>query len=58
MNKKTTTGCTLLILLAWISATALAGQLPQGLVYLDQEWWHFTLKDEPFPETYFNFPVQ
>ncbi|MBN1106369.1 MAG: M15 family metallopeptidase [Deltaproteobacteria bacterium] len=23
-----------------------------------QEWWHFTLKDEPFPNTYFDFPVQ
>lgn len=23
-----------------------------------QEWWHFTLKTEPFPETYFNFPVR
>lgn len=23
-----------------------------------QEWWHFTLKNEPFPNTYFNFPVQ
>ncbi|QSH40055.1 M15 family metallopeptidase [Lentisphaerota bacterium ZTH] len=22
------------------------------------EWWHFTLKDEPFKETYFNFPVK
>ena len=21
------------------------------------EWWHFTLKDEPFPDTYFDFPV-
>ena len=21
------------------------------------EWWHFRLKDEPFPDTYFNFPV-
>ena len=21
------------------------------------EWWHFTLKDEPFPDTYFEFPV-
>ena len=21
------------------------------------EWWHFTLRDEPFPETYFNFVV-
>jgi D-alanyl-D-alanine dipeptidase len=23
-----------------------------------KEWWHFTLKREPFPHTYFNFPVQ
>jgi zinc D-Ala-D-Ala dipeptidase len=23
-----------------------------------KEWWHFTLKGEPFPDTYFNFPVQ
>ncbi|MBQ6208189.1 MAG: M15 family metallopeptidase [Prevotella sp.] len=22
------------------------------------EWWHFTLKDEPFPDTYFTFPVK
>ncbi|MBO4657591.1 MAG: M15 family metallopeptidase [Bacteroidales bacterium] len=21
-----------------------------------EEWWHFTLVDEPFPDTYFNFP--
>lgn len=24
----------------------------------DKEWWHFTLRDEPFPETYFDFPVK
>ncbi len=24
---------------------------------IDQEWWHFTYTDEPFPDTYFNFPV-
>lgn len=23
-----------------------------------QEWWHFTLRNEPFPNTYFNFLVQ
>jgi D-alanyl-D-alanine dipeptidase len=23
-----------------------------------REWWHFTLKGEPYPGTYFNFPVQ
>ena len=22
------------------------------------EWWHFTLKNEPFPDTYFTFPVK
>ena len=22
------------------------------------EWWHFTLANEPFPDTYFNFPVR
>ena len=28
-----------------------------GFVPVDCEWWHFTLKDEPFPDTYFEFPV-
>ena len=28
-----------------------------GFSTLDCEWWHFTLKDEPYPETYFDFPV-
>ena len=22
-----------------------------------KEWWHFTLNDEPYPETYFDFPI-
>ncbi|AUC22295.1 peptidase M15 [Polaribacter sejongensis] len=22
------------------------------------EWWHFTLRYEPFPKTYFNFPIE
>ena len=22
-----------------------------------REWWHFTLSDEPYPETYFDFPL-
>jgi D-alanyl-D-alanine dipeptidase len=22
------------------------------------EWWHYTLADEPFPETYFDFDVE
>ena len=32
--------------------------LRHGFKALDSEWWHFTLKDEPFPDTYFNFPVR
>ncbi len=28
-----------------------------GFVPIDCEWWHFTLEDEPFPDTYFDFPV-
>src|SRR5262249_23614436 len=24
----------------------------------DKEWWHFTLNNEPFPDTYFDFPVR
>jgi zinc D-Ala-D-Ala dipeptidase len=23
-----------------------------------REWWHFTLRGEPFPHSYFNFPVK
>jgi len=23
-----------------------------------KEWWHYTLRDEPFPSTYFGFPVR
>jgi zinc D-Ala-D-Ala dipeptidase len=23
-----------------------------------KEWWHFTLRGEPFPDSYFDFPVQ
>ena len=32
--------------------------LRHGFKPMDSEWWHFTLKDEPFPRTYFNFPVR
>jgi len=28
-----------------------------GWLGIDQEWWHFTYTQEPFPDTYFNFPV-
>ena len=29
----------------------------QGFVPIDCEWWHFTLDNEPYPDTYFEFPV-
>ena len=29
-----------------------------GFVNYDQEWWHFTLADEPFPSTFFDVPVR
>ncbi len=29
-----------------------------GFSPYEQEWWHFTLKDEPYPDTWFNFPVK
>ncbi len=28
-----------------------------GFEPLDCEWWHFTLKNEPYPDTWFEFPV-
>ena len=32
--------------------------LKHGFKPLDTEWWHFTLKNEPYPDTYFTFPVK
>lgn len=32
--------------------------LENGFKPYDNEWWHFTLKNEPFPNTYFNFPIE
>ena len=31
--------------------------IKHGFKPLATEWWHFTLKDEPYPDTYFTFPV-
>jgi D-alanyl-D-alanine dipeptidase len=28
-----------------------------GFSSYDCEWWHYTLKDEPYPDTYFDFPI-
>ena len=29
-----------------------------GFQGIDSEWWHFTLKNEPYPDTYFDFDVE
>ena len=31
--------------------------LRHGFRPIDCEWWHFTLANEPYPDTYFDFPV-
>jgi D-alanyl-D-alanine dipeptidase len=30
----------------------------RGFRNYEKEWWHYTLTPEPFPDTYFNFPVR
>ena len=32
--------------------------LRRGFRPLASEWWHFTLENEPYPDTYFTFPVR
>lgn len=32
--------------------------LRHGFRAIKTEWWHFTLREEPFPDTYFDFPVR
>jgi D-alanyl-D-alanine dipeptidase len=37
----------------------LAGAMRRrGFMPYKQEWWHFTLRKEPYPDTYFDFPVR
>lgn len=28
-----------------------------GFDRYDSEWWHYTLRQEPYPDTYFDFPI-
>ncbi|MGA1227133.1 MAG: M15 family metallopeptidase [Tamlana sp.] len=35
-----------------------AVMLKYGFRNYPKEWWHFTLRDEPFPNTYFDFPIK
>ena len=32
--------------------------LKYGFGNYPKEWWHFTLRNEPFPDTYFDFEVE
>jgi D-alanyl-D-alanine dipeptidase len=32
--------------------------LSNGFKPYENEWWHFTLKNEPYPKTYFDFPIK
>jgi len=29
-----------------------------GFEVYPEEWWHYKLKDEPYPDTYFDFPIK
>ena len=29
-----------------------------GFVAYEEEWWHYTLANEPFPSTYFDFDIE
>ncbi|MCP5078560.1 MAG: gamma subclass chorismate mutase AroQ, partial [Psychromonas sp.] len=31
--------------------------IKHGFKIYPKEWWHFTLVDEPYPDTYFDFPI-
>ena len=35
-----------------------AAMMRHGFIPLDNEWWHFRLDNEPYPDTYFTFPVR
>lgn len=53
--------------ISWIGSTLITNQqaanrkllrevmISHGFIPYSKEWWHFTLKDEPFPNTYFSF---
>ena len=35
-----------------------AAMVKHGFKPIAEEWWHFTLKKEPYPDTYFDHPVR
>jgi D-alanyl-D-alanine dipeptidase len=55
---------------SWAAAASISGEAQanramfaaamrrRGFRPYGKEWWHFTLSHEPFPDTYFDFPVR
>ena len=48
----------------WLNAQQKANRLllktlmeKHGFKHYPVEWWHFTLKNEPYPSTYFDFVI-
>jgi D-alanyl-D-alanine dipeptidase len=37
--------------------TLVAAMQAHGFENYPLEWWHFTLTPEPYPDTYFDFPI-
>ena len=42
----------------WATVEAKGWQAPMYWTQRDGKWWHFTLENEPFPETYFDFAIK
>ena len=38
-------------------AALVSAMQAHGFVNYPKEWWHFTLKNEPYPNTFFDFPI-
>lgn len=38
--------------------TLRAAMQAQGFKSYPPEWWHFTLENEPYPDTFFDFPIE
>ncbi|MBP3656606.1 MAG: M15 family metallopeptidase [Clostridia bacterium] len=34
------------------------GMMAAGFLPYSEEWWHYRLADEPYPDTYFDFPIE
>ena len=35
-----------------------AGMEQAGFAAYSEEWWHYGLREEPYPDTYFDFPIE